>query len=92
MNHGWGGFLTTEYPDDTERLRGETYSAESFLVEDLHFITGPWRFAEEVEARLERRVIREAANPDAVCEFIPAVFLFELGEHLFEFDSVEGIV
>ena len=65
---------------------------ECFFKENLYFVSSPGGFAEEVEAGFEGGIVGEAADADAVGEFVPAVFFFEAGENFLELDAVEGIV
>lgn len=68
------------------------FLTEGFLIEDFNLVAGPVGFAEEVEAGFQRGIVGEAADADAVGEFIPAVLFLKLGEHLLELDTVEWVV
>lgn len=72
--------------------RSEASLTECFFVEDLDFVAGPGSLSKEVEAGLERGVVGETADADAVGEFVPAVFFFKAGEHFLELDAVERVV
>lgn len=60
--------------------------------EFFDFVSGPRGFAEKFEGGFHRGVVGEAADSDAVREFVPAVFLDEAGDDGFQGVAVEGIV
>ena len=56
------------------------------------FIPGPRGFAKKGEGGFDRGIVGEAADTDAIREFVPAVFLYQAGNDYFQGIAVQGIV
>src|SRR5215211_3157583 len=60
-------------------------------IQRLHLRPRPRRPPQELERRADARVVREAADRDALAEAAPAVALDEVLEHGLERDAVQRV-
>ena len=61
-------------------------------IQTLHFLSGPRRFPQKVQAGFHRRVAFETMNFNSGGEFVPAVVINKLHDHTLKRDAMEGVL
>ena len=61
-------------------------------VESFHFGSGPIGLSQEFQTTLDARIVGEAANPDSLSEFLPAILHNQIVQYRLERDPMKGIV
>ena len=61
-------------------------------IQTLHFLSGPRRFPQKVQAGFHGRVALETINLNSSGEFVPAVVINKLLDNTLKSDSMEGVL
>ena len=81
-------------PDLTETPQLSRWRSSPLIahIPVLDLLPGPGRPPQEGQAGLDGRIKLEAANRDTVPHLLPAVFLHQVSDNLFQLHAVEGII
>ena len=61
-------------------------------IQTLHFLSGPRRFPQKLQAGFHGRVALETINLNSSGEFVPAVVFNKFYDHTLKSDSMEGVL
>jgi hypothetical protein len=75
----------------TQQLQFAFLALQGCDEKSFHLIPRPMGFPEKFQSGFDGRVRRKAADSDAVCELIPAIFLYEAGDDDLERVAVERV-
>ena len=71
---------------------GSPRKDEGGEIQTLHFLSGPGRFPQKVQAGFHGRVVLETMNTNSPGEFVPAIVLNKLHDHTLKRDAMEGVL
>lgn len=90
----------TKFGDGEANARGSRQSAglpvaallsQHEQIQAFDLFPCPRGFAQELEARCNARLVREAAHGDALAQFEPAEIVGQVGHHAFKGDAMQRI-